>query len=167
MRYNSTIRGINSAIITGIITFSIATHSWIASIISAAIIFFIIKYSKNQTKEKEILQSIITMFSTSFFFNIQAKTENFNILIGIKQLETAAIIALFVTCVVYLIVAYNERNRNTKNNNASLNKEATNTIIKNDNIIQKLNWTTILVLILTIISCCSLIYQIASKTLQI
>ncbi len=109
MKDNWTIKAVVSAVITFAITY-LLTHSTITAAISAVVIFIILLIYNPQTRYLMAFYTVISPLVSTIAFTIKAKTENFDIWAGIKELNPTTTIALFIIAVICLLLDYFERN---------------------------------------------------------
>jgi len=130
---NWIITALISGIIGGVLTY-IITRDTLTCSIATILVFIIIVLNNPKTRYLKAFYIVIFPLLSTIYFTIESKTDNFNIVAGLKQLDKITVLTLGIIAIVCLILDYLERNDKLKGRGAFISKKS-NTIgdIKGDN----------------------------------
>lgn len=138
MKINWIVTSFIAATIAGMITWFL-TGSWKVALVSMVIVFVIVMINNPKTRYMKAFYVVLFPLLCNIYFTIQSKTENFDIQAGLRELDIASTIGLFILGVICLILDYLEMNGKLNGTIFSVKKNTTGDINGDGNTINQTN----------------------------
>lgn len=138
MKINWIVTSVIAATVAGMITWFL-TGNWKVALVSSVIVFVVVMTNNPKTRYMKAFYVVLFPLLCNIYFTIQSKTENFDIQAGLRELDIASTVGLFILGAICLFLDYLERNGKLNGTILSVKKNKVGDINGDGNTINQTN----------------------------